>query len=104
MVQIDLTITMGDTSKRMSLDEGMELYQELGRLFGDKQQVAPQVIKAEYNEKDAYTDLNEKTERKVELDTETFDVTKDSESLLNPVVEEAKRVARARTSGCGGSK
>lgn len=87
--RIDLTITMGDTSKTMSLVEARGLYMTLDEIFGNNVSsnvVSPNIV-------DPLLDIV----RTKDIE----DVVEDIDKHLNPVVEAAKKVARERTGGCG---
>ncbi len=73
---IDITITMGEDSRTMGLDEARGLYNELGKMFGNRQ--TNSFAEAQIN-----TTPNMKTEPG------------------NPKVEAAKDRAESRTRGCG---
>ncbi len=81
MIKIEITITMGEDSKVMSLEEAQMLHSELGKMFGGRQAKAQP-------RPNQYPVPEPKTEK---------------EKLVgnHPSVEMAKEKARARTSGCG---
>ena len=80
---IDITITMGEDSKTMGLDEARGLYTELGKLFGNNQNT--QHVPNTYNPAKATPE--QAARAKAEPG--------------NPKVEAAKDRAERRTSGCG---
>ena len=73
---IDITITMGEDSRTMSLDEARGLYNELGKMFGNRQ-----------TNSFAETQMNTAPHAKTEPG--------------NPKVEAANDRAENRTRGCG---
>ena len=94
-MRIDITITMGNDSKVMSLDEARGLYMELGQLFGsntDTQYVPSQPI---YRD----TDINVEPEHNPkEINSKPK---RDDSHGANPKVEAARNRAARATSGCG---
>lgn len=79
---IDITITMGEDSRTMGLDEARGLYNELGKLFGN-------------NSGSAIHDPNMYNQSpKPKVSTPNI-------PDGNPMVEAAKDRAEARTRGCG---
>ena len=79
-MRIDITVTMGEDSTIMSVDEAKGLYLELGKIFGNS------------------TVGSGKRNREPET------VAKSRDTGPNPKVEAARQRAAARTSGCGASR
>ena len=97
-MRIDLTITMGEDSKTMSLDEARGLYSELNMIFGNNN-IANEIHQTrdrdprEYSKhipEDVYTQGPDiKSPRR------------DDSHGANPKVEAARNRAAKATSGCG---
>jgi len=83
---IDITITMGEDSKTMGLDEARGLYNELGKLFGS-------------NSGSVIHDPN--TYNPSHQHQPSVAVNKEPIPEGNPKVEAAKDRAEQRTRGCG---
>ncbi len=90
-MKIEITITMGEDSKTMSLDEAKGLYLELGKMFGQTRSVNTGSVKRTSEEKSTGQII---AEQHVEQDAVKG----------NPRVEAAKNRAAARTAGCGSSR
>ena len=89
---IDLTITMGEDSKIMSLDEARGLYLELSKLFGNERQHEPMHTKRIHEQ------MNEPV---VGTQTERPSPNRNDNHGANPKVEAARNRAAKATSGCG---
>ncbi len=86
-MRIDLTITMGEDSKTMSLDEAKGLYMELNSIFGN-QNINSGSAGATYRETNYSDPIHEKPKR-------------NDNHGANPKVEAARNRAAKATSGCG---
>ena len=87
-MRIDLTITMGEDSKIMSLDEARGLYMELNQIFGNQN-----------NQYIPTGTINRELEYSPEPDTKVYK--RDDSHGANPKVEAARNRAAKATSGCG---
>jgi len=90
-MRIDLTITMGEDSKIMSLDEARGLYLELDRIFGNKVESNPYPIDQKIYRSPEPEDRPREQDRPKRDDTHG----------ANPKVEAARNRAAKATSGCG---
>ncbi len=95
MIDISLTITMGQDSKIMTLDEAKMLWNELNNIFGNK--IDTQNIQR------VSGSVHSKEERQVppEKPQAYYSENVDTKIGANPKVEAARNRAAQRTSGCG---
>ncbi len=94
-MRIDITITMGEDSKTMSMDEANELYKELGKMFGNNKTV----VSGSVGNKTPRAAEQKSTGQIISEQNTSPEVPKG-----NPRVEAAKDRAAARTAGCGSSR
>ncbi len=103
MIQLEITITMGEDSKSMSLDEAQELYNMLEQVFKNKlntnlnmDQLDKPIVKQEV--KPTVT-----SQPKTTIRTNPRQSTKIAEKVKDKLsVEKALERARLRTAGCRG--
>ena len=93
-MKIDITITMGEDSKIMSLEEAKGLYNELGKLFGNRNVSTGSVENK----------ISRSPERRPTGEIISEQNTSPDVPEGNPRVEAAKNRAASRTAGCGSSR
>ena len=97
-MRIDITITMGEDSRIMSLEEARGLYGELHKLFGN---TSPVGVSGSVKSKPT---IPRAAEQKSTGQIISEQRTAPEVPKGNPRVEAAKDRAAARTAGCGSSR